>query len=233
MSHPDTPPEIGSDQSDAAPHQRQQPDARPGLRSVVWLGLVLALPELVLSGADHQFWGSLRWRSVAYSWGAFWNGLLHGWQPNFPLQPWTMFVSYGFLHAGLTHLGGNLVTLLWLGPVVIDRYGEAGFWRIWVASWLGGGVGFALLSHQTGPMVGASGALFGLAAALIVAAAEDRHAERAWARLLRAGVGIAGLMVLNMIGWWWEDGRLAWQTHLGGAVLGVAMALTMPVRKRD
>ena len=143
----------------------------------VLLGLCV-LPELVLEGADLGLWGSTQWRSLAYGWCGFWPGLLHDWRPNYRLQPWAMFVTYGFLHGGFVHLAVNMISLVSLGRAVIDRAGQGGFVLLYTASLLGGGLGFGLLTNTTIPMVGASGALFGLTGAVIAWAVKDRRGSR-------------------------------------------------------
>jgi membrane associated rhomboid family serine protease len=72
-------------------------------------------------------------------------------------------------------------------------------------------------------MVGASGALFGLAADWLVA--EVRRENRWGARLLRALVLIALLLLLNVAAWLLQGGQLAWETHLGGFLAGLALAV--------
>jgi membrane associated rhomboid family serine protease len=216
------------------------PDPPPALSAGLFSGTtdiwlvagLLTLPEAVLLGADQGFWGSAAWRSLVYSWGAFWPGLLHGWQPNFALQPLTMFLTCGALHAGPGHLLGNLGALAWLGTAVQHQFGRTGFWLIWAAGWLGGGAGFGLLSRQATPMVGASGALFGLAAAWLVWGMRDaRAAGLPRARIAaRATVAAAGLALLNLASWWLQDGHLAWQAHLGGMLAGAALATALPRR---
>ncbi|NJS37722.1 MAG: rhomboid family intramembrane serine protease, partial [Rhodobacteraceae bacterium] len=123
--------------------------------SVWMLAFFCLLPELVLLGADWGVWGTARWRPLTYTQGAFWAGLLYGWTPNFALQPVTMFVSYAWLHAGALHLAGNLLALLWLGPQVVARRGNAGLIGLWLLAMLGGGAAFGLLTTSAAPMVGA------------------------------------------------------------------------------
>ena len=82
---------------------------------VLTLVILMCLIEAVLQLADHGLVGSARWRQLAYQYGAFWAGLLHDWQPNFRLQPASMFLTYSMLHGGLGHLLGNLAALLALG----------------------------------------------------------------------------------------------------------------------
>jgi membrane associated rhomboid family serine protease len=196
----------------------------------VWLlaGLC-ALPELVLLGADWGLWGSARWRPAAWAWGGFWAGLLQGWTPNFALQPATMFLSYGWLHAGPGHLAGNLVALLWLGPAAVGRFGARGLAGLWAAGLLGGGAAFALTGPGAAPMVGASGALFGLAAALAVAEARAQPTPaRAWGR---AALWLGALVLLNAATFVALAGRLAWQAHLGGMAAGALWAALWAARR--
>jgi membrane associated rhomboid family serine protease len=71
-------------------------------------------------------------------------------------------------------------------------------------------------------MVGASGALFGLAAEWMVA--EVRRTRPGPGRVLR-GLGLATLLLLlNATVWLLQGGQLAWETHLGGFVAGLALA---------
>lgn len=187
------------------------------------LFIVNVAVELLLLAADHGVLGSPLWRADAYANGAFWGGLLDNWRPNFPGQPAVMFLSYAFLHAGWQHLLGNMVMLVLLGRAVVARCGEGGFLAIYFFACIGGGVGFALLGSSPRPMVGASGALFGLLGALLAwEALRFRAAGRVPWPVWR---DIAGLAVLNLVFWIILDGMLAWETHLGGFLAGGAVAL--------
>ena len=191
--------------------------------AVLVLALLSALPELALLGADWGLWGSARWRPLAYQNGAFWAGLLHGWQPNYAAQPVTMFASYAWLHAGPGHLAGNLLALVWLGPRVVARHGTLGLALLWGAATLGGAAAFGLITTNPAPMVGASGALFGLAAAWTVAEVQGARSLRA--RAIRA-LGLTLLLVgLNAATWALQGGHLAWETHLGGFLAGLALVV--------
>lgn len=193
----------------------------PGGLMAGLIGLPVAI-EAVLQAADLGWIGSPLWRGLAYQNGAFWGGLLHNWRPNYPGQPITMFVSYAFLHGGIGHLLGNMISLFVLGRRLIRKLGAGRFLLLYVVSGLGGGVGFGILSHSPHPMVGASGALFGLAGAWIWRDAVDRRWQRTslWPVF---GV-ILGLVLLNALLWLALDGVLAWETHLGGYLAGTAVA---------
>ena len=79
--------------------------------------------------------------------------------------------------------------------------------------------------------VGASGALFGLAGALMAWAYVDRFTARLglWP-IARVG---ALLIAINVAMYWALDGQLAWQTHLGGFVAGWLLAMLIDPRSRD
>lgn len=204
---------------------------------VLWaVFLACLVPELVLSGADYGLWGSVHWRDLAIGWGGFWPGLLTDWRPNFPGQPWAMFVTHGFLHAGPVHFAVNMMSLVSLGRAVEDRVGPWGFLRIYGAALIGGGLGYGLLvlaltPGGITPMVGASGALFGLAGALILWAGLERRAIGA--PLWPVWRACLWLVALNLGLWWVTGGRLAWQTHLGGFLAGAAVAWRTPVLPAD
>lgn len=189
--------------------------------AVLWLVALTCLPEMLLT-----LLGSIidvsTWRSVMLGYGAFWNGLLNGWEPLFSLQPVTMFFSYAFLHGGLLHLVGNMVAVLALGGIVVARIGQRGFLLLYAITAFGGAVAFAMLSSSEVPMVGASGAVFGLIGAW-----------KFWEWQLRQHFGspmrplwrsLAGLFALNVALWVFMQGLVAWEAHLGGFIAGVVFA---------
>lgn len=137
----------------------QRPHLGKATTAPVLVGLVVlcALPELLLTGTDLGLWGSPRWRTIAYQWGAFWPGLLGNWRPNYSGQPVAMFFSYGFLHTGFWHFALNMVTLLSLAPPLVGSIGQTRFLVLWALSIAGGAIGYAALSNMPVPMVGASG----------------------------------------------------------------------------
>lgn len=169
-----------------------------------------------------------RARATFYEYGGFWVGLLHHWQPNYAVQPYAMFLTYGFLHGGLLHLVVNMITLWSLGSAVLARLGVGGFLLLYLGTMIGGGIGYALLATGPNLMVGASGALFGLAGALLAWGAVDRRAHGESLRPVLSALVL--LVALNGVLWWIMAGQLAWQTHLGGLVAGAALALLVDPR---
>lgn len=94
--------------------------------------------------------------------GGFWPPLMQ--VPGvYPGQGLAMFVTYGFLHGGLLHLGMNMASLLYLAEA-LDRFiSPLRMAAIYAAAQIGGALVFAWMSSSMGPMIGASGAIFGLA----------------------------------------------------------------------
>ena len=196
----------------------------PVTRRRAWvLGALIGvnvLIELILFASDLGL-APHRLRSLAYEYGAFWKGLLTNWRPNFPAQPMAMFLTYAFLHAGMGHLFVNMFTLFSLGSGVIHRVGWVRFLGLYLASILGGALGFGLLASTPQPMVGASGALFGLAGAWITWDFLEARQEAPWRTLALQLLFLAGM---NLVLWWAVSGHLAWQAHLGGFVAGALCA---------
>jgi len=202
--------------------------AAPG-PAALWRGrallgiLVLACiaVEATLLGADAGLWGSPRWRPLAYQYGGFWAGLLRDWQPNYAAQPVAMFLTYSLLHAGPGHLAGNMIGLAVLGDLAVARLGARGFAALYALSAAGGALAFAMLNPSPAPMVGASGAIFGLAGAWTI---WDRRARRGARQRDRSPWLMLGLLALNAAMWWLQNGQLAWEAHLGGYMAGMACA---------
>lgn len=195
---------------------------------LIVLIVICCAMEAVLQLSDLGLVGTARLRSLAYEYGGFWAGLLQSWSPNYPSQPYAMFLTYGFLHGGFLHLVINMITLWSLGLAVLDRVGIRGFVLLYAASLWGGAAGFALLASTLAPMVGASGALFGLAGGLLAWGYVDRFTlqEALWPVARAAGL----LLLMNVVMWWALDGQLAWETHLGGFISGWLAALIIDPR---
>jgi membrane associated rhomboid family serine protease len=190
--------------------------------AVLWLVALTCVPEILLTLGETGLLGFERLRGVFLMYGAFWNGLLSGWEPVYPGQPIAMFFTHAFLHGSLLHLLGNMVAVLALGGIVVARVGPKGFLLLYAVSAFAGGAGFALLSNSETPMVGASGAVFGLIGAW-----------KSWEWQLRHHLGspmrplwrsLVGLALLNVVLWLLMSGMLAWEAHLGGFVGGVLFA---------
>jgi len=199
-----------------------------GTYIVLGIIIVCSLIEFALICADFGLIGPSRMRSLAYEYGGFWRGIwARSWNSNYAYQPYTMFLTYGFLHSGFLHLLINMMTLWSLGQAVVRRVGGQGFVVIYVLSILGGAFVFALLPPGL-LMVGASGALFGLAGAILSWMYVDRFSFGQG--LLPVAQAIVLLILLNLLLFWAMGGQMAWQTHLGGFIAGWFAALLVDPR---
>jgi membrane associated rhomboid family serine protease len=75
------------------------------------------------------------------------------------VRPWT-FITYMFLHGGLTHIAFNMLALFFFGPRVEDRIGSRAFTILYFLS----GISGALLSFalSDAAIIGASAGVFGV-----------------------------------------------------------------------
>lgn len=201
-----------------------------GFRSISWaiwlvFGLCL-LPEVFFSGAEAGLWGDPRARMVGIDYLAFWSGLLGDWRPNYVAQPYLMFLTYGFLHAGLEHFAVNMIMLFSLGAPIAAIVGGWRFLAIYALMLIAGAGVFAVFPETGAPMVGASGALYGLAAIVLAWNIESRRTEgQSTKPMLRIVIMLVGL---NAVLWWAMNGQLAWQAHLGGFIAGWALTFVFP-----
>ncbi len=200
-----------------------RPGIHPNSPAVLWLVGLTCLPEALFTLLSADLIGQGNLRNLALAYGAFWNGVLReGWTTLYPFQRELMFVTYAFLHGGFLHLIGNMIAVLALGGIVVARIGQQGFLLLYALTAIGGAAGFALLSGSTSPMIGASGAVFGLIGAW-------KFWEWQVRRKMRADMGplwrsLLGLAALNVLLWVLLSGLLAWEAHLGGFVTGVLFA---------
>jgi membrane associated rhomboid family serine protease/cytochrome c-type biogenesis protein CcmH/NrfG len=79
---------------------------------------------------------------------------------------WWRLLTYMFVHADIWHIGFNMWCLWSLGSLCESLYGSWTFGAVYLISGVAGGLA-SVAWHPTIPSVGASGAIFGLAGALI------------------------------------------------------------------
>jgi membrane associated rhomboid family serine protease len=147
-------------------------------------------------------------------------------------EPWR-FLTAAFAHAQgqPLHILFNMFALWQIGSYLEPMLGRVRFAALYLISALGGSVGYLLLASPPGSIadlqqgsswvigtVGASGAVFGLFAALLVL---NRH-------LGRSSAGIIGVLAINAVLGFVIPG-IAWQAHLGGAITGAVLAALIAV----
>lgn len=133
-------------------------------------------------------------------------------------EPWRALTA-AFLHSprSITHIAFNMFALYVIGGYLEPMLGRLRFVLLYLISALGGSAGVVVLA--TVPqgwftsVVGASGAVFGLFAAVLVLN---------WRMGKETGGIIALLLINGAIGFLLPS--IAWQAHLGGAITGAALA---------
>jgi membrane associated rhomboid family serine protease len=130
---------------------------------------------------------------------------------------WYRLISGGFMHAGIIHIGMNML-VLWLVGAQLERVlGHARYLSLYVASLMAGS--FAVMLASPGDLtVGASGAIFGLFGAMF-AFQRDRGINP-----MQSGLG--GLIILNLVITFAIPG-IAIAGHIGGLVGGFATGWLM------
>ncbi|MET7132997.1 MULTISPECIES: rhomboid family intramembrane serine protease [Cellulosimicrobium] len=144
------------------------------------------------------------------------------------LQPYR-FLTAAFLHStSPVHILFNMYALWITGPFLEQQLGRLRFTALYLLSALGGSVGYLLLAggptseawYQ--PVVGASGAVFGLFGAILLVL--RRTGRNAMQIVVLIGINFA-------IGLFFPG--IAWQAHLGGLVVGLALGAAYAYAPRE
>lgn len=128
---------------------------------------------------------------------------------------WRLFTS-AFLHGSFLHIAFNMLVLFMLGPALERILGHGRYLLLYLIAALGGSVASFVLSDPRTVSVGASGAIFGLMGALIVAGRRLRHDV----------TQVIGLLAVNVVIGFIAPG-VDWRAHLGGLAVGAAVAAVL------
>ncbi len=133
---------------------------------------------------------------------------------------WWRLLTYMFVHAGLIHIAFNMWCLWDLGRLCESLYGRWTFGAIYIITGVCGGLGRLIWDPRV-PSVGASGAIFGLAGALITSfyLGEFSLPREAISGSLRSLVVFA---VFNL-GFGQIMGGVDNACHIGGLVSGLVL----------
>ena len=135
--------------------------------------------------------------------------------PNYLFQP----LTYMFLPGGLFHLFFNLFALWMFGTEIEYRWGSKIFLRYYLYCGLGGAL-FSLIFNPnlSGPIVGASGAIYGILVAYWFSF-PNRYLLIFFMFPMRVRWAIPLFALLNFVA---SGPNVAHLAHLGGAVIGFA-----------
>ena len=138
---------------------------------------------------------------------------------------WWRLATSAFLHGSFLHIAFNMYVLFFLGPTLERILGHARFLILYILAALGGSVASYWFSDMNTVSVGASGAIFGLMGALVVAGKRLKYDITQVLVLL--GINV----VIGFI-----SPSVDWRAHLGGLVAGALVAAIMvfpPKRLRN
>lgn len=129
------------------------------------------------------------------------------------IEPWRMLTA-GFVHSpdSFWHILINIYSIYIFGRIIEPMLGPSRFLVLYLISIFGGSAAVLWLSEPVIPVVGASGAFFGLMGAYLI--------------MLRA-IGdnsglLVGLIAVNLAFGFVVPG-ISWQGHLGGLLAGMAV----------
>ena len=141
---------------------------------------------------------------------------------------WWRLLTAVFLHSGVAHLVMNMAALLCTGPTVERVYGSRRFLLLYLGAGLAGSALSLHFSAQYATAVGASGAVLGVAGALLVAAL--RHRRFLPTVLSFYTLGGIGLLLLDAVLRGFGSERVDNAAHVGGLLAGCLLALILPER---
>ncbi|MFD0200048.1 MULTISPECIES: rhomboid family intramembrane serine protease [Saccharothrix] len=138
---------------------------------------------------------------------------------------WWRLVTSGFLHFGPLHLALNMIALYVLGRDLEPVFGKLRFSAVYGVSLLGGGVAVYLFGGFDTIVAGASGAVYGLMGAMLVAVLRLK---------LNPGPAL-GVIGLNVVLSFTLPG-ISLLGHIGGLVIGALLTAGLvyaPAAKRN
>lgn len=146
-------------------------------------------------------------------------------------QYWRLLTSV-FLHAGLSHLGSNLLVQILMGGAVERNLGHIRYLFLYLVSGIGGNVVSVLYDRVQGVntySVGASGAVFGVMGTLIILILRGRKKLRSGSSLLpRAAFAVFYAVYSGFRNPYTDNAA-----HLGGLLFGAALGTLLTVTLED
>jgi membrane associated rhomboid family serine protease len=144
------------------------------------------------------------------------------WLPGFVDGAYWQALTAGFVHVSLLHIGFNMLALWIIGPQLEMALGRARFLALYALSLLAGSAVVLWAGPEFQLTIGASGAIYGLFAALFVVAR-------------KVGADVRPLMMLLGINLFltFAIPNISWQGHLGGFVGGAAITAALVYAPRS
>jgi len=193
----------------------------PAIKFLLGSNIAIFLAELIFGSFHFAGQGSLHETIVEYF--ALWPF------DSGHFLPWQLF-SYMFLHEGFTHILFNMFALWMFGVEVENTWGTRKFLIYYFLCGLGGAASHIILSGflgaEQGPLLGASGAIFGV---LVAFGLMFPNRLIYFFPLFFIGIPakwfVGGYIALEVYNIWSSSDNVSHLAHLGGAVTGILYML--------
>lgn len=132
-------------------------------------------------------------------------------------------ITHQFLHGGILHLAFNMLALISVGALVEGYFGRARFILFYLLSGLGAAFLHMFMINSSVPMVGASGALYGV---MVVFAILNPNELLYFFGIIgiKAKYLIGGLFLMEVIlGFASQGDGIGHFAHCGGAITGLLL----------
>ena len=147
------------------------------------------------------------------------------WPLVFENGDWWRCITYAYMHGGIIHLGFNMLVLYQVGPLLESEIGWTRLMTVYTITALVATVA-GLFWHPNVPVVGASGAIFGLIGFSI----SFYHRVGGSLGIQRRNFMFQWAVMAFIFGFMIGADNAA---HLGGALSGAAFGWIMPITIRD
>ncbi|MDK2825858.1 MAG: hypothetical protein PWQ63_1891 [Methanolobus sp.] len=135
-------------------------------------------------------------------------------------RPWTL-VTHMFIHAGFTHIFFNMLVLFFFGPELERRAGKKIFIYVYFTAGLVAAIAYTLTSSSPyTPVVGASGAIMGIFAALAIIAPDIKVYVYFIPMPITYALILFVLLDFFLLG---SNDMIAHTAHLSGALVGLLL----------
>lgn len=143
------------------------------------------------------------------------------------LQPWRLVTSL-FLHADVSHVLWNGVSMMVFAVPLITWVGYARAGVVYLAAGIGGGIAAVTLSDYGTFILGSSGAVSGLFGAWVVLALDHARGSELPRRARIRTAGVALLVLPSLVNPTTASGDpISVSSHLGGAATGMAVGILL------
>lgn len=145
-------------------------------------------------------------------------------------EPWRLF-TYAFLHGGLLHLGFNTYFLVLVGPQLERAIGSTRFALLYAVAAIGGAVAGTAFGSPVTPLVGGSGALFGMMGALVALMMRRGRTQLEFLSYHPARSLLTLIAANLLLGWMLP--MVSNSAHIGGLISGFVLVYVFLERGRQ